>query len=164
MREKENNFIELHGGRFVGFGKILYETLEFSNELDILHKHITKNNLQVQKSDSFDKQCFLLERYIGEEHFQSIHKKMNIVNIMSGVFAFPVFIIILMVYVYAKWIDKKFDVFGFFLNNPVLYIIPAILIGVTIILAIYHSILSKNLYYKIYPELKRKLAIGEVTR
>ncbi|AQR96416.1 DUF6097 family protein [Clostridium saccharoperbutylacetonicum] len=147
----------------MGFGKILHEALEFSNELDILHRHITKNNLQVQKSDSFEKQCFLLERYMGEEHFQSIHKKMNIVNIMSGVFAFPVLLIILMVYVYAKWIDKKFDVFGFFLNNPALYIVPAVLIAVTIIFAIYHCILRNNLYYKIYPKLKEKLRVEDVT-
>ncbi len=59
----------------MNFGKILNETLEFSAQLDILHKHITKNDLQVQKSDSFDKQCFLLERYIGENCFQSTHKK-----------------------------------------------------------------------------------------
>jgi len=147
----------------MSFGKIIHETLEFSNELDILHKHITKNDLQVQKSDSFDKQCFLLERYMGEDCFQSTHKKMNTVNILSGIFAFPVLLMILIVYIYGKWIDKKFDMFGFFLNNPVLYIIPAILIGITLILAIYHSTLRKNLYYKIYPELKRKLMIEEVT-
>lgn len=50
-----------------------------------------------------------------------------------------------------------------FLNNPILYIIPAILIVITLVLAIYHSILRKNLYYNIYPELKRKLMIEEIT-
>lgn len=147
----------------MGFGKISNETLEFSNELDILHKHIIKNNIQVQKSDSFDKQCALLEQHIGEESFKDTNKKMNIVNIMSGIFALPVLIMIVVGYIYGKWIDKNFDVFGFVLNNPVLYIIPAILIGVTLLLAIYHSILSKKLYYEIYPELKRKLRVKEVT-
>ncbi|OVE66934.1 hypothetical protein CCS79_16770 [Clostridium diolis] len=147
----------------MNFGKILNETLEFSAQLDILHKHITKNDLQVQKSDSFDKQCFLLERHIGENCFQSTHKKMNTVNILSGIFAFPVLLIILVAYIYGKWIDRKFNIFEFFLNNPILYIIPAILIVITLVLAIYHSILRKNLYYNIYPELKRKLMIEEIT-
>ncbi|OOM78360.1 hypothetical protein CLPUN_19690 [Clostridium puniceum] len=147
----------------MNFGRILHETLEFSNELDILHKHITKNNLQVQKSDSFDKQCFLLERSIGEERFKSTHKKMSIVNIMSGIIAFPVLLVILAAYIYAKWINKNFDVFRFILNNPEIYIIAAVLLGITLILAMYHSILHKKLYYKIYPELKRKIVIEEIT-
>lgn len=146
----------------MGFGRTSYETLEFSNELDILHKHIIKNNLQVQKTDSFDKQCFFLEQHIGEESFKATNKKMNTVNIMSGVFAVPVLIMIVVGYIYDKWIDKNFDVFEFLLNNPVLYIIPIVLIGVTLILASYHSILRKKLYYNIYPELKRKLRVEEV--
>jgi hypothetical protein len=147
----------------VSFEKKSNETLEFSNELDILHKHIIKNNLQVQKSDSFDKQCVLLEQHIGQESFKVTNKKMNTVNIMSGVFAVPVLIMIVVGYIYDKWIDKNFDVLGFVLNKPILYIIPAVLIVVTLLLATYHSSLRKKLYYDIYPELKRKLRVEEVT-
>lgn len=146
----------------MNFGKILNETLEFSAQLDILHKHITKNDLQVQKSDSFDKQCFLLERYIGENCFQSTHKNEYRQHSIRN-FCLPVLLIILAAYIYGKWIDRKFNIFEFFLNNPILYIIPAILIVITLVLAIYHSILRKNLYYNIYPELKRKLMIEEIT-
>jgi hypothetical protein len=147
----------------VGFGKNSNETLEFSNELDTLHKHIIKNNLQVQKSDSFDKQCVLLEEHIGEENFKVINKKMNTVNIMSGIFAVPILIMIVVGYVYYKWIDKSFDPFSFLLNNPALYIISAVLIGVAAIFSISYYILRKRLYYKIYPELKRKLRVEELT-
>ena len=147
----------------MGFGKNSNETLEFSNELDILHKHIIKNNLHVQKSDSFDKQCVLLEQHIGEESFKVTNKKMNTVNIMSGIFAVPVLIMIVVGYIYDKWIDKNFDVLGFVLNNPVLYIIPAVLIVFTLLLATYHSNLRNNLYCKIYPELKKKLRVEELT-
>jgi hypothetical protein len=147
----------------VGFGMILHETLKFSNELDILHKHITKNNLGVQKSDYFEKQCFLLERHIGEEHFKSTHKKLSIVNIMLKSIAFSVLFVILGGYIYVEWINKNVDVFKFILNNPAIYIISAFLLGIILILNMYNSILRKKLYYKIYPELKRKLMIEEAT-
>jgi H+/gluconate symporter-like permease len=147
----------------VGFGKKSNETIEFSNELDILHKHIIKNNLQVQKSDSFDKQCFFLEQHIGEENFKVTYKKMNIINIISGISALPIFIMVMVVCIYNKWIDKNFDVFGFIINNPALYIIPVVLLIITLILSNYYSILRKKLYHEIYPELKRKLSVKEVT-
>lgn len=147
----------------MSFGRILHETLKFSNELDILHKHITKNNLPVQKSDYFEKQCFLLERHIGEEHFKSTHKILRIVNIMLRGIAFSVLFVILAAYIYVKWINKNFDMFKFIINNPAIYIISAFLLGLILILNMYNSILRKKLYYKIYPKLKRKFRVEEVT-
>ncbi|SYX84057.1 DUF6097 family protein [Paenibacillus alvei] len=145
----------------MNIGKVVVETLEFSQQLDILHKHITRNDLPVQKSDSFDKQCFLLERYIGEDIFQSTYKKMKTVNILSGVIALPVLLVIVVAYIYSRWIDRKYDIFGLFLNNPILYIIPAVLIVVTLVLALFHALLRKKLYYWIYPELKSKLKVND---
>jgi hypothetical protein len=143
----------------VSFGKILDEALEFRNELGILHKHITKNNLQVSKSDSFEKQCLLLEQYIGEESFKSTHKKMSIITIILRIIIFFVLLVTLGIYAYVEWINKNFDVFSFILNYPAIYIISAFLFGVILILAMYYSILRKKLYYKIYPEFKSKLMI-----
>jgi hypothetical protein len=147
----------------VGFGRILHETLKFSNELDILHKHITKNNLRVQKSDYFEKQCFFLESHIGEDYFKSTHKKLRIVYSMLKIIAFSVLLVILGAYIYVEWIDKNFDVFKFIIDNPAIYIISAFLLGIILILNMYNSILRKKLYYKLYPELKRKLRVEEST-
>ncbi|MFB6367469.1 DUF6097 family protein [Paenibacillus elgii] len=134
--------------------------MESSKQLDLLHKHMIQNNLPVQKSDSFDEQCFLLEQYIGEDIFQSTHKKMKTINILSGVFALPVLLVIVVAYIYNRWIHRKVDIVGFFVDNPVLYIIPAVLIVVTLILALFYYSLRKKLYDRIYPELKDKLKIN----
>lgn len=142
---------------------MIFEALEFNNELDILHKHITKNNLRVQKSDYFEKQCLLLEHQIGEENFKSTHKKLNIANIMLKLIAFSSLFVILAAYIYVKWINENFDIFKFIINNPAIYILSAFLLGMILILNIYNSILRKRLYYKIYPELKRKLRVEELT-
>lgn len=88
---------------------------------------------------------------------------MNIINIISGISALPIFIMVVVVCIYNKWIDKNFDVFGFIINNPALYIIPVVLLIITLILSNYYSILRKKLYHEIYPELKRKLSVKEVT-
>ncbi|WP_018750622.1 DUF6097 family protein [Paenibacillus sanguinis] len=143
-------------------GRILLKTLEFSHELDVLHKHITTNQLPVRKSDSFDKQCFFLEEYLKEDTYQSVYRKMNAVNKWSGIVAAPVFLIIAVAFVYGKWINPSFDVIGFFVDNPMLYIVPAILIVITLMLALVHQILRKKLYEQIYPRLKAKLEVREL--
>ncbi|WP_175406374.1 DUF6097 family protein [Bacillus sp. FJAT-27264] len=47
----------------MNMGKTLLSSMEFSQELDLLHKHITNRELPVSKSDSFDKQCMLTYAY-----------------------------------------------------------------------------------------------------
>lgn len=144
----------------MNIGKTIQQSLEFSQELDLLHKHISSNELKVQKSDSFDKQVMLLEQYLGEDTFQSTYKKMKRVNILSGLFALPVLLIIAAAFIYGRWIDRDYDIFGFFVDNPVLYIVPAALIVVTLVLAVAHSSIRKNLYGRIYHELKYKLQMN----
>jgi hypothetical protein len=146
----------------MNMGKALLSQMEFSQELDMLHKHITKSELEVPKSDSFDKQCMLLEESLGEHAFQSTYKKMKKVNILSGLFALPVLLIIAAAFIYGRFIDRDYDVFGFFVDHPVLYLVPAVLIVVTLVLAMFHSALRKKLYGHIYPELKSKLGMNAV--
>ncbi|MEC0170934.1 DUF6097 family protein [Paenibacillus graminis] len=141
-------------------GRTLLRTMEFSQQLDLLHKHITHSELPVQKSDSFDKQCMLLEQYLGENTFQTTYKKMNRVNILSGLFALPVLLIVAAAFIYGRYIDRGYDVFGFFMDHPVLYLVPAALIVVTLVLAVFHSVLRRKLYGRIYPELTSKLQMN----
>jgi hypothetical protein len=136
---------------------MLYENSEFNKELDILHKHITKNNLRVKKSDYFEKQCLLLEDHIGEERFKLTHKKLKSVNILLKLISFFCLFIILAAYIYVTWINENFNIFEFIIDNPATYIICAFLLGIILILSLYNSILHKRLYYKIYPELKKSL-------
>ncbi|ATP40028.1 hypothetical protein CSE16_08190 [Solibacillus sp. R5-41] len=143
-------------------GRAVLRSLEFSHELDLLHKHITHSQLPVRKSDSFDNQCILLEQYLGEDTFQSTYKKMKRVNILSGLFALPVLLIVAAAFVYGRWIDRDYDIFGFFVEHPVLYIVPAVLIVVTLVLAAFHSLLRRKLYGRIYPELKYKLQMNVI--
>lgn len=145
----------------MNYGRALHNVLEFSHQLDVLHKHMTESNLPVRKSDSFDRQCFLLEQHLGEDVYQTTYKKMKKVNLLSGITALPVLLVIAVAYIYSRWIDKELDMFGFFIDHPVLYLVPAVLIVVTLVLAVYHSILRKKLYYRIYPELKSRLHIQE---
>ena len=143
-------------------GRAVLRSLEFSHELDLLHKHITDSQLSVRKSDSFDNQCILLEQYLGEDTFQSTYKKMKRVNILSGLFALPVLLIVAAAFVYGRWINRDYDVFGFFVEHPVLYIVPAVLIVVTLVLAAFHSLLRRKLYGRIYLELKYKLQLDVI--
>jgi hypothetical protein len=143
----------------MNMGGAILRTLEFSQELDMLHKHITHSNLPVKKSDSFDKQCTLLEDHLGEDAFASTYKKMKKTNILSGLFALPVLLVVAVAAIYGRYINRGYDVFGFFVDHPVLYIVPAALVIVTLLLAAYHSVLRKKLYGRIYPELKSKLGI-----
>lgn len=143
-------------------GRSVLRSLEFSHELDLLHKHITHSQLPVRKSDSFDNQCILLEQYLGEDTFQSTYKKMKRVNILSGLFALPVLLIVAAAFVYGRWINRDYDVFGFFVEHPVLYIVPAVLIVVTLVLAAFHSLLRRKLYGRTYPELKYKLQMNVI--
>jgi hypothetical protein len=140
---------------------MLYENSEFNKELDILHKHITKNNIPINKSDYFDKQCFLLEDHISEDLFKFTHKKLRSVNILLKLISFSCLFVILAAYIYVKWINENFNIFKFIIDNPATYIICAFLFGIILILSLYNSILHKKLYYKIYPELKKKLRVEE---
>lgn len=141
----------------MNMGRVILRSLEFSQELDLLHKHIKRNELPVPLSDSFDKQVTLLEQYLGENAFQSTYKKMKKVNILSGLFALPVLLIVAAAFIYGRYIDRDYDVFGFFVDHPVLYLVPAALIVVTLVLAAFHSALRRKLYGRIYQELKSKL-------
>ncbi|MEK3900195.1 MULTISPECIES: DUF6097 family protein [unclassified Paenibacillus] len=140
-------------------GRAIVRTMEFSHELDVLHNYITQSKMPVRKSDSFDKQVMLLEEAQGESAFQSTYKKMKKVNILSGLFALPVLLVVAIAAIYGRYINRGYDVFGYFVDHPVLYIVPAALIVVTLVLALYHSALRRKLYGRIYPELKRKLEI-----
>ncbi|NUU60409.1 DUF6097 family protein [Paenibacillus agri] len=144
----------------MNMGKTLLSSMEFSQELDMLHKHITNRELPVSKSDSFDKQCMLLEESLGEHAYQSTYKKMKKVNILSGLFALPVLLVVAAAFIYGRWIDRDYDVFGFFVDHPILYIVPAALIVVTLVLAAFHSALRRKLYGHIYLELKSKLRMN----
>ena len=145
----------------MNYGKMLYEISEFNKELDILHKHITKNDLRVKKSDYFDKQCSLLEDHLGEDRFKSTHKKLRRVNILLKLISFSCLFVILAAYIYVTWINKNFNIFKFIIDKPATYIICAFLFGIILILSLYNSILHKRLYYKIYPELKEKLRVED---
>ncbi|WNS42332.1 DUF6097 family protein [Paenibacillus sp. MMS20-IR301] len=144
----------------MNMGSAVLRTLEFSQELDLLHKHITGSGLPVSKSDSFDKQVILLEQYQGEDTFQSTYKTMKRVNILSGLFALPVLLIVAAAFIYGRYIDRDYDVFGYFVDHPVMYLVPAALIVVTLVLAMFHSALRRKLYGSIYPDLKRKLGMN----
>lgn len=141
-------------------GRAILRTMEFSHELDVLHNYITQSKMPVRKSDSFDKQVMLLEEAQGENAFQSTYKKMKKVNLLSGLFALPVLLVVAVAVIYGKYINRGYDVFGYFVDHPVLYIVPAALIVVTLVLALYHSALRRKLYGQIYPELKRKLGLN----
>ncbi|MDU4697555.1 MAG: DUF6097 family protein [Paenibacillus sp.] len=140
-------------------GRALLKTLEFSQELNLLHKYIKHNELPVPLSDSFDQQVMLIEQYLGGNDFQSIHKKMKRVNLLSGLFALPVLLVVAAAFIYGSYIDRDYDVFGFFVDHPVMYLVPAALIVVTLVLAVYHSTLRQKLYTRIYLELKSKLGL-----
>lgn len=140
-------------------GREILRTMEFSHELDVLHNYITQSKMPVRKSDSFDKQVILLEEAQGENAFQSTYKKMKKVNLLSGLFALPVLLVIAVAAIYGKFINRGYDVIGYFMDHPVLYIVPAALVVVTLVLAVYHSALRRKLYGRIYPELKSKLGL-----
>ncbi|GGF99088.1 hypothetical protein GCM10010912_49800 [Paenibacillus albidus] len=46
------------------------------------------------------------------------------------------------------------------MDHPVLYLVPAALIVVTLMLAVFHSALRRKLYGRIYQELKSKLGMN----
>lgn len=142
----------------MNMGSAVLKSMEFSQELDLLHKQITQRELPVAKSDSFDKQVILLEQHLGGTAYQTTYKKMKKVNILSGLAALPVLLVVAAAFIYGRYIDRDFDVFGYFVGHPVLYLVPAALIVVTLVLAMVHSALRRKLYGRIFPELKNKLA------
>ncbi|MDU4962394.1 MAG: DUF6097 family protein [Sporomusaceae bacterium] len=137
-------------------GRILAEALEFSQELDDLHKHISATNLPVKKSDSFDKQCLLLEDYLGGNAFRTYHKKMKTANMLSGVLAAPVLVAIV-VFILIDKFNSDFNVFKFILDNPVIYILAGILLVAVLSVAWYFRHVKNKLYGEIYPAMKDRL-------
>ncbi|MNC47315.1 hypothetical protein D3C75_963680 [compost metagenome] len=65
-------------------------------------------------------------------------------------------------FIYGRYINRGYDVFGYFVDHPLLYLVPAALIVVTLVLAVFHSALRRKVYGRIYPELKSKLHVVEV--
>lgn len=139
-------------------GREVGNVLHFSEQLDILHKHISINELPVKKRDTFDEQCILLEEYLGEDNYKNVYKKMRTLNILSGVMAFPILLLIIGVIVYSK-INKDIDIFAFILENTIIWIAAGVLLAVILIVSLLFYITKNKLYNKIYPELKNKLNI-----
>jgi hypothetical protein len=144
----------------MNIGGTLSQTLEFSQQLDILHKHISKHELPVKKSDSFDKQCILLEEYIGETDFLNYYKIMKTANYLSGLIAAPVTIAVIIIVIYAK-LNKDFNVGLFILNNPIIYVAAGILLVLVLLISMYFYLIKRKLYGRIYPSIKRKLNIED---
>lgn len=142
----------------MNIGRAVGDVMQFSQELDILHKHISKRELPVQKRDSFDEQCIFLEEYLGGDTYKKQHKKMQMLNLLSGVVAFPILFLIVAIVVYSK-MNKDFDVFRFIMENPFTYITAGILLLGVLVLALSFTLAKKKLYNKIYPDLKAKLKI-----
>jgi hypothetical protein len=142
----------------MNIGREVGDVLHFSEQLDILHKHITLNELPVKKRDTFDEQCILLEEYLGEDNYKRVYKKMRTLNILSGIMAFPILLLIIGVIVYSK-LNKDVDIFAFILNNTFLWIGAGVLLAVIVIVSLLFYITKNKLYNNIYPELKSKLHI-----
>jgi len=146
-------------GFFMNIGREVGNVLHFSEQLDILHKHISLNELPVKKRDSFDEQCILLEEYLGEDNYKSVYKKMRTLNILSGIMAFPILLLIVGVIVYSK-LNKEVNIFAFILENTYIWIGAGVLLAMILIVSLLFYITKNKLYYKIYPELKNKLHIN----
>lgn len=144
----------------MNMGGILSQTLELSQQLDCLHKHITVHELPVKKSDDFNKQCILLEEYIGETDFVNCYKKMKTANLLSGLIAAPVTIAVILFVIYAKF-NKDFNVFLFIFNNPIIYVAAGILLVLVLLISMYFYLIKRKLYGRIYPSLKEKLNIRD---
>ncbi len=143
----------------MNIGGTIKQTLEFSEQLDILHKHISKYELPVKKSDSFDKQCILLEEYIGQSDYLICYKKMKTANYLSGLIAAPVLIAVIIFYVYAK-LNRDFDIAHFIINNSIIYIVAGVLFVLTLLISLYFYLTKRKLYGTIYPSLKKSLHIN----
>lgn len=133
-----------------------YKSIQLSEQLDILHRQISEKNIPVQKKDSFDEQCIVLEKYIGGSKFKTYCQKMKMANTLSGCFAFPVLLAIIGFYINSK-INKAFDIFKFITNNPIIYILGGMVLILVLCLATYFYFIKKKLYGLIYSELKDKL-------
>lgn len=139
-------------------GREVGDVLHFSEQLDILHKHISLNELPVKKRDTFDEQCILLEEYLGEDNYKRVYKKMRTLNILSGIMAFPILLLIVGVIIYSK-LNKEVDIFAFILNNTFIWIGAGVLLAIIVIISLLFYITKSKLYNKVYPELKSKLNI-----
>ena len=139
-------------------GREVGDVLHFSEQLDILHKHISLNELPVKKRDTFDEQCILLEEYLGEDNYKRVYKKMRTLNILSGIMAFPILLLIVGVIIYSK-LNKEGDIFAFILNNTFIWIGAGVLLAIIVIISLLFYITKSKLYNKVYPELKSKLNI-----
>ncbi|GLB23941.1 hypothetical protein LXJ15735_01820 [Lacrimispora xylanolytica] len=142
----------------MNIGREVGNVLHFSEQLDILHKHISFNELPVKKRDAFDEQCILLEEYLGEDNYKNVYKRMRTLNILSGVMAFPVLLLIIGVIVYSK-LNEEVNIFAFILENTFLWIGAGVLLALILIVSLLFYITKNKLYNKIYPELKHKLNI-----
>lgn len=142
----------------MNIGREVGNVLHFSEQLDILHKHISFNELPVKKRDAFDEQCILLEEYLGEDNYKNVYKRMRTLNILSGVMAFPVLLLIVGVIVYSK-LNEEVNIFAFILENTFLWIGAGVLLALILIVSLLFYITKNKLYNKIYPELKHKLNI-----
>lgn len=142
----------------MNIGREVGNVLHFSEQLDILHKHISLNELPVKKRDAFDEQCIHLEEYLGEDNYKNVYKRMRTLNILSGVMAFPVLLLIIGVIVYSK-LNEEVNIFAFILENTFLWIGAGVLLALILIVSLLFYITKNKLYNKIYPELKHKLNI-----
>lgn len=143
----------------MNIGRAIGDMMQFSEQLDILHKHISLKELPVKKHDSFDEQCIILEEYLGENTYKKQYNKMKTLNLLSGVIAFPILFLIVAIIIYSK-VNKDFNVFNFIIENPIIYVVSGILLVLVLILALLFSIAKRKLYSKIYPNLKDKLNIN----
>jgi hypothetical protein len=99
-----------------------------------------------------------LEEYLGEDNYKKVYKKMRTLNILSGVMAFPILLLIIGVIIYSK-INKDIDIFAFILENTIIWFAAGVLLAVICMVSLLFYITKNKLYNKIYPELKNKLNI-----
>ena len=84
---------------------------------------------------------------------------MRTLNILSGIMAFPILLLIVGVIVYSK-LNKEVNIFAFILENTYIWIGAGVLLAMILIVSLLFYITKNKLYYKIYPELKNKLHIN----
>ena len=140
----------------MGNAEILYHTLQLSAELDELHKLISTMDLPVQKRDSFDEQCILLEEYLENNDFRVNYRRMKKINMITGLFAIPFLIVVIGLYISGKFKADSNFISYIFNNMWIIYVLGVSLVAL-FITAVYFYALRRNLYYKIYPKLKQGL-------
>ena len=142
----------------MNIGREVGNVMHFSQQLDVLHKHISAQELPVEKRDSFDEQVILLEAYLGEDHFRKAYQTKRTLNLLSGVMAFPILLLIIGVIVYSK-LNEDVDVFAYIFENTWIWIAAGVLLVAVLIVSLLFYIAKNKLYSKIYPALKHKLHI-----